>query len=285
MISSMTGFGKSELIEDSKTITIEIRTLNSKTIDINSRLPQKYKELDILLRKKIIKSLKRGKIDFSVTHKLNEENPTSFINKKAVENYISQLKDIQSFKESDLLSIAMRLPETLKTEKKEINEKEKSDLLSLLDKTLAEVISFRDQEGKILHNDFINRSKLLNKYLKQISKIDINRKKLFKEKLKNEIKKIKVDIDQNRFEQEMIYYIEKIDITEEKIRLSNHISYFVQTLNSDNSQGKKLAFICQEIGREINTIGSKANNFEIQKIIVQMKDELEKIKEQLLNIL
>jgi len=281
----MTGFGKSELIEDSKTITIEIRTLNSKTIDINSRLPQKYKELDILLRKKIIKSLKRGKIDFSVTHKLNEENPTSFINKKAVENYISQLKDIQSFKESDLLSIAMRLPETLKTEKKEINEKEKSDLLSLLDKTLAEVISFRDQEGKILHNDFINRSKLLNKYLKQISKIDINRKKLFKEKLKNEIKKIKVDIDQNRFEQEMIYYIEKIDITEEKIRLSNHISYFVQTLNSDNSQGKKLAFICQEIGREINTIGSKANNFEIQKIIVQMKDELEKIKEQLLNIL
>ncbi|MBL29933.1 MAG: YicC family protein [Flavobacteriaceae bacterium] len=285
MISSMTGFGKSELIEDSKTITIEIRTLNSKTIDINSRLPQKYKELDILLRKKIIKSLKRGKIDFSVTHKLNEENSTSFINKKAVENYISQLKDIQSFKESDLLSIAMRLPETLKTEKKEINEKEKSDLLSLLDKTLAEVISFRDQEGKILHNDFINRSKLLNKYLKQISKIDINRKKLFKEKLKNEIKKIKVDIDQNRFEQEMIYYIEKIDITEEKIRLSNHISYFVQTLNSDNSQGKKLAFICQEIGREINTIGSKANNFEIQKIIVQMKDELEKIKEQLLNIL
>ena len=285
MISSMTGFGKSELIEDSKTITIEIKTLNSKTIDINSRLPQKYKELDILLRKKIIKSLKRGKIDFSVTHKLNEENSTSFINKKAVENYISQLKDIQSFKESDLLSIAMRLPETLKTEKKEINEKEKSDLLSLLDKTLAEVISFRDQEGKILHNDFINRSKLLNKYLKQISKIDINRKKLFKEKLKNEIKKIKVDIDQNRFEQEMIYYIEKIDITEEKIRLSNHISYFVQTLNSDNSQGKKLAFICQEIGREINTIGSKANNFEIQKIIVQMKDELEKIKEQLLNIL
>ena len=281
----MTGFGKSELIEDNKTITIEIRTLNSKTIDINSRLPQKYKELDILLRKKIIKSLKRGKIDFSVTHKLNEENSTSFINKKAVENYISQLKDIQSFKESDLLSIAMRLPETLKTEKKEINEKEKSDLLSLLDKTLAEVISFRDQEGKILHNDFINRSKLLNKYLKQISKIDINRKKLFKEKLKNEIKKIKVDIDQNRFEQEMIYYIEKIDITEEKIRLSNHISYFVQTLNSDNSQGKKLAFICQEIGREINTIGSKANNFEIQKIIVQMKDELEKIKEQLLNIL
>ena len=281
----MTGFGKSELIEDNKTITIEIRTLNSKTIDINSRLPQKYKELDILLRKKIIKSLKRGKIDFSVTHKLNEENSTSFINKKAVENYISQLKDIQSFKESDLLSIAMRLPETLKTEKKEINEKEKSDLLSLLDKTLAEVISFRDQEGKILHNDFINRSKLLNKYLKQISKIDINRKKLFKEKLKNEIKKIKVDIDQNRFEQEMIYYIEKIDITEEKIRLSNHISYFVQTLNSDNSQGKKLVFICQEIGREINTIGSKANNFEIQKIIVQMKDELEKIKEQLLNIL
>ena len=285
MISSMTGFGKSELIQDYKTITIEIRTLNSKTIDINSRLPYRYKEFDMLLRKKIADSLKRGKIDFSVVYKSNKEDSNSVVNKEIVESYISQLKDIRGFQESDLLSIAMKLPETLKTEKNEIDEEEKSSLLILLDETLSKVVSFRNQEGETLFNDFMNRSKLLKKYLGKITKVDNNRKKIVKERINSEIKKLKVEIDQNRLEQEMIYYIEKLDITEEKIRLKNHISYFTETLNSDNSQGKKLGFICQEMGREINTIGSKANDFEIQKIVVQMKDELEKIKEQLLNIL
>lgn len=284
MISSMTGFGKTEITQANKTITIEIRVLNSKTVDISSRIPQRYKELDILFRKKIITSLKRGKIDLTILYKSNEES-NSFINKSIVEGYISQLKDFQDYKESDLLSIAMRLPETLKTEKNDINEEEKSNLLLLLDKTLSKVISFREQEGQILSNDFIYRSELLIKYLDQISKIDANRKTKIKERLNTEIKKLKVDIDQNRLEQEMIYYIEKLDITEEKIRLKNHISYFDETLGSKNSEGKKLGFICQEMGREINTIGSKANDFEIQKIVVQMKDELEKIKEQLLNIL
>ena len=285
MISSMTGFGKSELIQDYKTITIEIRTLNSKTIDINSRLPYRYKEFDMLLRKKIADSLKRGKIDFSVVYKSNKEDSNSVVNKEIVESYISQLKDIRGFQESDLLSIAMKLPETLKTEKNEIDEEEKSSLLILLDETLSKVVSFRNQEGETLFNDFMNRSKLLKKYLGKITKVDNNRKKIVKERINSEIKKLKVEIDQNRLEQEMIYYIEKLDITEEKIRLNNHISYFTETLNSNNSQGKKLGFICQEMGREINTIGSKANDFEIQKIVVQMKDELEKIKEQLLNIL
>ena len=285
MISSMTGFGKSELIQDNKTITIEIRTLNSKTIDINSRLPYMYKEFDMLLRKKIADSLKRGKIDFSVVYKSNKEDSNSVVNKEIVESYISQLKDIRGFQESDLLSIAMKLPETLKTEKNEIDEEEKSSLLILLDETLSKVVSFRNQEGETLFNDFMNRSKLLKKYLGKITKVDNNRKKIVKERINSEIKKLKIEIDQNRLEQEMIYYIEKLDITEEKIRLKNHISYFTETLNSDNSQGKKLGFICQEMGREINTIGSKANDFEIQKIVVQMKDELEKIKEQLLNIL
>tara|TARA_X000001036_G_scaffold112332_1_gene105220 strand:- start:33 stop:890 length:858 start_codon:yes stop_codon:yes gene_type:complete len=285
MISSMTGFGKSELIQENKTITIEIRTLNSKTIDVNSRLPHRYKELDIILRKKIADSLKRGKIDLSIIYKSNEEESNSFINKSIVEGYISQLKNFQGYKESDLLSIAMKLPETLKTEKNEIDEEEKSSLLSLLDKTLFKVISFRDQEGETLFNDFIKRCKLLKTYLGKITNVDNNRKKKIKEKINSEIKKLKVEVDQNRLEQEMIYYIEKLDITEEKIRLNNHISYFTETLNSNNSQGKKLGFICQEMGREINTIGSKANDFEIQKIVVQMKDELEKIKEQLLNIL
>ena len=284
MISSMTGFGKTERTQANKTITIEIRVLNSKTVDISSRIPQRYKELDILFRKKIITSLKRGKIDLTILYKSNEES-NSFINKSIVKGYISQLKDFQDYKESDLLSIAMRLPETLKTEKNDINEEEKSNLLLLLDKTLSKVISFREQEGQILTNDFIYRSELLIKYLDQISKIDTNRKAKIKERLNTEIKKLKIDVDQNRLEQEMIYYIEKLDITEEKIRLKNHISYFDETLGSKNSEGKKLGFICQEMGREINTIGSKANDFEIQKIVVQMKDELEKIKEQLLNIL
>ena len=284
MISSMTGFGKTERTQGNKTITIEIRVLNSKTVDISSRLPQRYKELDILLRKKIITSLKRGKIDLTILYKSNEES-NSFINKSIVEGYISQLKDFQDYNESDLLSIAMRLPETLKTEKNDINEEEKSNLLLLLDKTLSKVISFREQEGQILSNDFFYRSELLIKYLDQVSKIDTNRKAKIKERLNTEIKKLKIDVDQNRLEQEMIYYIEKLDITEEKIRLKNHISYFNETLGSENSEGKKLSFICQEMGREINTIGSKANDFEIQKIVVQMKDELEKIKEQLLNIL
>ena len=284
MISSMTGFGKTERTQGNKTITIEIRVLNSKTVDISSRLPQRYKELDILLRKKIITSLKRGKIDLTILYKSNEES-NSFINKSIVEGYISQLKDFQDYNESDLLSIAMRLPETLKTEKNDINEEEKSNLLLLLDKTLSKVISFREQEGQILSNDFIYRSELLIKYLDQISKIDANRKTKIKERLNTEIKKLKIDVDQNRLEQEMIYYIEKLDITEEKIRLKNHISYFDETLGSENSEGKKLGFICQEMGREINTIGSKANDFEIQKIVVQMKDELEKIKEQVNNVL
>lgn len=284
MISSMTGFGKTERTQGNKTITIEIRVLNSKTVDINSRLPQRYKELDILLRKKIITSLKRGKIDLTILYKSNEES-NSFINKSIVEGYISQLKDFQDYNESDLLSIAMRLPETLKTEKNDINEEEKSNLLLLLDKTLSKVISFREQEGQILSKDFFYRSELLIKYLDQISKIDTNRKAKIKERLNTEIKKLKIDVDQNRLEQEMIYYIEKLDVTEEKIRLKSHISYFNETLGSENSEGKKLSFICQEMGREINTIGSKANDFEIQKIVVQMKDELEKIKEQLLNIL
>lgn len=284
MISSMTGFGKTERTQGNKTITIEIRVLNSKTVDISSRLPQRYKELDILLRKKIITSLKRGKIDLTILYKSNEES-NSFINKSIVEGYISQLKDFQDYNESDLLSIAMRLPETLKTEKIDINEEEKSNLLLLLDKTLSKVISFREQEGQILSKDFFYRSELLIKYLDQISKIDTNRKAKIKERLNTEIKKLKIDVDQNRLEQEMIYYIEKLDVTEEKIRLKSHISYFNETLGSENSEGKKLSFICQEMGREINTIGSKANDFEIQKIVVQMKDELEKIKEQLLNIL
>ena len=285
MIQSMTGFGKGESSFQSKTIIVEIRTLNSKNLDINSRISHSYKELESELRKEISISLNRGKIDVSIYEKsIGKESPSK-INKEVVEDYIFQLKQLSKNNEIDFLSIAMRLPDTMKTEKEDINDNEKIEVLSLFKNTLKKVIDFRSQEGKVIFNDFDNRLILIEKTLKIISKIDQNRILSQKEKLKNSLLELKINIDGNRFEQELIYYIEKYDITEEKVRLNNHINYFRETLNSKESNGKKLGFIVQEMGREINTIGSKANDFELQKLVVQMKDELEKIKEQLLNVL
>ena len=281
----MTGFGKGESSFQSKTIIVEIRTLNSKNLDINSRISHSYKELESELRKEISISLNRGKIDVSIYEKsIGKESPSK-INKEVVEDYIFQLKQLSKNNEIDFLSIAMRLPDTMKTEKEDINDNEKIEVLSLFKNTLKKVIDFRSQEGKVIFNDFDNRLILIEKTLKIISKIDQNRIISQKEKLKNSLLELKINIDENRFEQELIYYIEKYDITEEKVRLNNHINYFRETLNSKESNGKKLGFIVQEMGREINTIGSKANDFELQKLVVQMKDELEKIKEQLLNVL
>ena len=285
MIQSMTGFGKGESSFQSKTIIVEIRTLNSKNLDINSRISHSYKELESELRKEIAISLNRGKIDVSIYEKsIGKESPSK-INKEVVEDYIFQLKQLSKNSEIDFLSMAMRLPDTMKNEKEDINDNEKIEVLSLFKNTLKKVIDFRSQEGKVIFNDFDNRLILIEKTLKIISKIDQNRILSQKEKLKNSLLELKINIDQNRFEQELIYYIEKYDITEEKVRLNNHIHYFRETLNSKESNGKKLGFIVQEMGREINTIGSKANDFELQKLVVQMKDELEKIKEQLLNVL
>ena len=281
----MTGFGKGESSFQSKTIIVEIRTLNSKNLDINSRISHSYKELESELRKEISISLNRGKIDVSIYEKsIGKESPSK-INKEVVEDYIFQLKQLSKNSEIDFLSMAMRLPDTMKTEKEDINDNEKIEVLSLFKNTLKKVIDFRSQEGKVIFNDFDNRLILIEKTLKIISKIDQNRILSQKEKLKNSLLELKINIDENRFEQELIYYIEKYDITEEKVRLNNHINYFRETLNSKESNGKKLGFIVQEMGREINTIGSKANDFELQKLVVQMKDELEKIKEQLLNVL
>jgi len=285
MIKSMTGFGKGESSFENKTIVVEIRTLNSKNLDINCRISYSYKELESEFRKKISSSLKRGKVDISIHEKSINGESASKINKQVVEDYISQLKKLSTNNEIDFLSIAMRLPETMKTEREDLNNNEKTKMLSLFKNTLEKVVSFRNQEGGIILEDFNNRVILIEDHLKMISKIDQNRRVSVKEKLKNSLNDLKINIDENRFEQELIYYIEKYDITEEKVRLKNHINYFIETLKSDESNGKKLGFIVQEMGREINTIGSKANDFELQKIVVQMKDELEKIKEQLLNVL
>jgi len=285
MIKSMTGFGKGESSFENKTIVVEIRTLNSKTLDINCRISYSYKELESEFRKKIANSLKRGKVDISIYEKSINGESASKINEQIVEDYISQLKKLSKNNEIDFLSIAMRLPDTMKTEREDLNNNEKVEVLSLFENTLEEVVSFRSQEGRIILEDFKNRVIIIEDHLKMISKIDQNRNVSVKEKLKNSLCDLKINIDENRFEQELIYYIEKYDITEEKVRLKNHINYFIETLKSNESNGKKLGFIVQEMGREINTIGSKANYFKLQKIVVQMKDELEKIKEQLLNIL
>ena len=285
MIKSMTGFGKGESTFENKSIIVEVRTVNSKNLDVNCRISNNYKDLESEFRKKISNSLKRGKIDFFIYNKSVDDKTGSKINLETVEDYFSQLKKLSLNKESDLLSIAMRLPGVMKTEKETLNDDEKNEVLKLFKNAIKEVISFRNQEGKIIFKDFTNRLVVIEDHLKIISKIDQNRIQSIKEKLKSSLKDLKINIDENRFEQELIYYVEKYDITEEKVRLNNHINYFKETLNTDDSNGKKLGFISQEMGREINTIGSKANDFELQKIVVQMKDELEKIKEQLLNVL
>jgi len=281
----MTGFGKGESSFESKIIVVEIRTLNSKNLDINSRISYNYKELESEFRKEIANSLKRGKVDISIYEKSVGEESPSKINKEVVKNYVAQLKKLSKNSKIDFLSIAMRLPDTMKTEKEDVSDNEKTEVLSLFKNTLKKVIDFRSQEGRIIFYDFNNRLALIEDDLKAISKIDQNRVLLVKEKLKNSLGELKINIDENRFEQELIYYLEKYDITEEKVRLNNHINYFRETLSSKESNGKKLGFVLQEMGREINTIGSKANDFKLQKIVVQMKDELEKIKEQLLNLL
>jgi len=281
----MTGFGKGESSFESKIIVVEIRTLNSKNLDINSRISYNYKELESEFRKEIANSLKRGKVDISIYEKSVGEESPSKINKEVVKNYVAQLKKLSKNSKIDFLSIAMRLPDTMKTEKEDLSDNEKTEVLSLFKNTLKKVIDFRSQEGRIIFYDFNNRLALIEDDLKAISKIDQNRVLLVKEKLKNSLGELKINIDENRFEQELIYYLEKYDITEEKVRLNNHINYFRETLSSKESNGKKLGFVLQEMGREINTIGSKANDFKLQKIVVQMKDELEKIKEQLLNLL
>ena len=288
MIQSMTGFGKSIVELPGKKITIELKSLNSKNLDLNARMPSQYRERELDLRGKIAKSLSRGKVDFSLYVEITGEATTASVNAEVVKKYIQQLKEIPSTGRADeasLLEIAMRLPDTLKTEREEIDESEFNAIDQGLEEALTEINDFRNAEGKALEKDFVLRIETLQQLLQEVIEIDPQRIDAVKERLQKGIEELKENVDENRFEQELVYYIEKYDITEEKTRLENHLSYFTETLNSSDSNGKKLGFIGQEIGREINTIGSKSNFAPMQKLVVQMKDELEKIKEQLLNVL
>ena len=285
MIMSMTGFGKTKAQWEDKSLNIEIRSLNSKNADINLRTPSYLREIDTEIRKRIAQKLHRGKIDLNIFIEFNGKNAPTAINASVVKEYIAQLKQIEENNEIDHLAIAMRLPDTLSSERNTLQEDEKKAIFNLLDDAIKNIETYRLDEGKVLEKDFLLRLNLIETYLEDAIKIDPERSKKIEVKLRASLEELKIEIDSNRFEQELIFYLEKFDITEEKVRLQNHLDYFKKVLENDFPNGKKLGFVAQEIGREINTIGSKANHSELQKIVVQMKDELEKIKEQLLNVL
>ena len=283
-MQSMTGFGKAETTFEDKKITLEIRSLNSKNLDLNTRLPNFYKELEAEFRKRIIKALNRGKVDLALFYEANGATTASQINRPVVQAYLDQLQDFD-LNESEKLKIAIRLPDTLKTERESINEAEKKAILAVMDDVLEKIVRFRKQEGDSLAKDILARIGGIEKLLEAVAALEPQRIPKVRERLLSQLEELPTQVDENRLEQELIYYLEKYDITEEQVRLQNHLKYFTEIATNGQAQGKKLGFVAQEIGREINTIGSKANHAELQKLVVQMKDELEKIKEQLLNVL
>ncbi|MBQ0735890.1 YicC/YloC family endoribonuclease [Aquimarina celericrescens] len=286
MIKSMTGFGKSILQLPTKKITIEVKSLNSKNLDLNARIPSQYREKELQMRNTIAKSLVRGKVDFGLYVEITAEETSTKINEAVVKDYIKQLEAIDASGDvTELLKMAVRMPDSLKTVREEIDEEEFKAINKALIEALVKIDSYRIDEGKALEKDFDLRIKNIGDLLEKVIAMDPERIEGVRERLHKAVSDLKEEVDQNRFEQELIYYLEKFDITEEKVRLANHVKYFTTTLDSDDSNGKKLGFITQEIGREINTIGSKSNYAPMQQLVVQMKDELEKIKEQLLNVL
>lgn len=291
MIHSMTGFGKSVRQLPSKKITIEIKSLNSKSLDLNARIPSNYREKELEMRRLIADNLKRGKVDFNLYIEITGEETTTKVNQGIVREYVQQLMQVfpgqmdEEAAKVEMLKMAVRMPDALKTEKEEIDAAEFGVILEALEEALVQITAFRNQEGEALEKDFRERIATISDQLEKVKAIDPERSEAIRTRLENAVADLKENVDENRFEQELIYYLEKFDITEEKVRLANHLKYFSESLDSDDSNGKKLGFICQEIGREINTIGSKANYAPMQQLVVQMKDELEKIKEQVLNVL
>ncbi|GAA3775768.1 YicC family protein [Corallibacter vietnamensis] len=281
----MTGYGKSVLQLPTKKISIEIKSLNSKNLDVNARMPSVYREKELSLRKLIANKLERGKIDFSIYVEITGEETTTQVNKTVVKQYMNQLRDVVAGDETELLKMAVRFPDALSTERDDIDDDEWNAILNEVNTALNHISTYRLDEGKVLEADFKERIQRIDNLLEQVIAIDPERIDGVRERLRKGVEELKEKVDENRFEQELIFYIEKFDITEEKVRLKNHLEYFITSLDSKDSNGKKLGFISQEIGREINTIGSKSNYAPMQKLVVQMKDELEKIKEQLLNVL
>ena len=286
MIHSMTGFGKASLQLPTRKITVEIKSLNSKGLDLNTRMPSVFREMELGLRNQISQRLERGKVDFSLYVEVTGEETTSKINVPIVKGYINQMKAvIPNADETELMKMAVRMPDALKTERDEIDENEWKQIQTVIDEALENIANFRKDEGASLEKEFQLRIANIEKLMNEAVSYDAERIETVKTRLRTALDELKVNVDENRFEQELIFYLEKYDITEEKVRLGNHLNYFLETLNGTEANGRKLGFITQEMGREINTMGSKSNHTEMQKLVVMMKDELEKIKEQVLNVL
>ena len=286
MIQSMTGFGKATLQLPTKKITVEIKSLNSKGLDLNTRMPSVFREMELGLRNQLSQRLERGKIDFSLYIEVTGEETTSKINVPIVRGYINQMKAvIPNADETELMKMAVRMPDALKTERDEIDENEWNEIQKVINEALENMTQFRKDEGSSLEKEFQLRIGNINKLMDEAVSYDAERVETVKTRLRTALDELKENVDENRFEQELIFYLEKYDITEEKVRLGNHLNYFLETVNGTEANGRKLGFITQEMGREINTMGSKSNHTEMQKLVVMMKDELEKIKEQVLNVL
>lgn len=284
----MTGYGKSVLHLSDKKVTIEIKSLNSKNLDLNVRIPSYYRVKELAVRKELASKLVRGKVDFSIYIEMTADETSTTVNKGVVIEYMQQLRNVVqtgSSNDVELLKMAVKMPDALKTEREELNEDEWAQINTNIQEAIKDIIQYRIDEAASLEDDFKLRIKNIQSFLVEVKSFDEARIAFVKERLNKAIDELKVTIDENRFEQELIYYLEKLDINEEKVRLANHLSYFLQELDTPDSNGKKLGFIVQEIGREVNTIGSKANFAPMQKAVIQMKNELEKIKEQILNVL
>jgi len=291
MIKSMTGFGKTKLETNNKVLNLEIRTLNSKQLDINLRIPYLYREKELDIRSLLSKALVRGKIDFSINIEQSSTESSPAINQELAINYFNQLKELGNKLEidykGDMISTLIGMPDMFLSSKEDLKADEWNDIVATIKETIEKVNEFRAQEGSQLNDDFIRRINTIKDLLEQVSPFEEARVPRIRERILGNLKNFADDINQShdRLEHEMIFYIEKLDITEEKVRLAQHCDYFLEIIASEKNVGKKLGFVGQEIGREINTLGSKANDADIQKIVVLMKDELEKIKEQLFNIL
>ncbi len=286
MIQSMTGFGKATLQLPSKKITVEVKSLNSKGLDLNVRMPSLYREMELGLRNQIALKLERGKVDFSIFIESTAEQTSTKVNVPIVKAYIKQLREVYAdADETELMKMAVRMPDTMKIEREEIDENDWTQIQTAIEEALQNILNFRRDEGQSLENEFQLRIGNIRQYMNEALALDPERVQAIKDRLQTAIAELKVNVDENRFEQELIYYLEKLDITEEKVRLTNHLDYFLETIKGTEANGRKLGFITQEMGREINTMGSKSNHAQMQKLVVQMKDELEKIKEQVLNVL
>ena len=290
MIKSMTGFGKGEASFGTKKITVELRSLNSKQLDLNIKLPALYRQSETELRNLVAQRLQRGKVDLFVSVESQQVETSAHINREIFREYLRQLNDALAFSGIDadydaMLPVLMRMPDVVSVEAERVTEEESAALMAAAADSVERLDAFRVQEGAVLIADLLRRVDLIERYREEVVPFEKARTETIRARILDNLSKLGVEVDRNRLEQEMIYYLEKLDITEEKVRLANHCRYFREVAAGEEAPGRKLGFIAQEMGREINTMGSKANESNIQILVVRMKDELEKIKEQVLNIL